>query len=68
MAWDVIREQEGVLGVAYKGALRGSGKGPSGEAPEAPVQLWGQTAPVSAAAWVTLGELLKFSPLLLAHL
>ena len=61
MAWDDVREPEGVLGVACEGALCGSGKGPSGEAPEAPVQLWGQTASVFAAVWVTLGELLKFS-------
>lgn len=68
MAWDDVREQKGVLGVACKGALCGRGKGPSGEAPEAPVQLWGQTASVIAAVWATLGKLLKFSPLQFAHL
>lgn len=66
MAWNVVREQEGVLDVAIEGALRGGGKGPSGEAPEAPVQLW--AASFSATAWATLGELLKFSCLQLACL
>ena len=28
MAWNVVREQEGVLDVAFKGALHGGGKDP----------------------------------------